>query len=249
MQPAPSSSEGQQPATAAFRSHLPAVLQSLSPSLSALHVARTRLLGLPQASQDAFASTHCPHCGAYMLDGDGVIRTVRKKGRNRADRSMPLKYVRRVCSVCGHAQDTRIDHGNASHYPSVRRRVSGKAPASEAEEIATAAALCAGAPVKAPSTSGEQSVSPSRGLSSRAPSIAAPAQSGTSRTTTPVPTRPSSRPAAAATASKPQEPQKSKSRPKKKSGLQDMLARNRERQERDKQAGSSGGLAAFLENL
>ena len=251
MQPAGTTSESQDPATAAFRSKLPFILQPISPSLAALHVTRARLQDLPEGSQDAFSSTHCPQCGSYMLHGDAITRILHSRSRikvaqGRLAHSTSVRYVQRVCRVCEHVQNVPIEHGGASHYPSVRRRAAGKTRAPSPARKAVPVVHPSKSSVRASTGPSQPSSALSSAPSSRAPSVHPPTQPSTPKTNTPIPTRSVK---SSEAVSGPPEPHRSKARPKKKTGLQDMLARNRERQERDKQSGASGGLAAFLEGL
>jgi len=57
------------------------------------------------------------------------------------------------------------------------------------------------------------------------------------------------RPPAITSSTQPTAPVRSKARPKKKPGLQDMLSRNREKEAKARQGKNEGGLAAFLSGL
>ena len=107
------------------------------------------------------------------------------------------------------------------------------APRGDAKETTTT-------PVESPAPSAVPSRQPSA-----TPSVAskAPVPSGSSAKP-PAPFKPPSTPSQAQTLDA-----RAKSRAKKKTGLQDMLARNRERQEKEKKAGAGTGLAAFLQDL
>ncbi|PSS05418.1 hypothetical protein PHLCEN_2v3907 [Hermanssonia centrifuga] len=240
-----------EPATSKFQFNLPCVLQPVSPALAALHASRARLLHYPEHTAEALNLTHCSRCGSYLLDGSGRIRTIRKTPRaeGKARVGTPsVRVLRRSCSVCGHDEDVPVAKGNAEKFPGVpkRRKTSMKVGTMPPEQDATLPEAPASRKNVASAVPTREST-PVNATLSRSSSAVPSLQP--SRFTTPVPT-PSSRSRSSAPAPTPSQSSSSRSmsRPKKKSGLQDMLARNRERQEQEKKA-DGGGLAAFLEGL
>lgn len=230
-------------ATSKFQFSLPYALQSLSPALAALHTTRARLLNHPNLPGDTFTTTHCSRCGTYLLDGESSVRIIRKTGgvhgkiNGRAAASY-TRILRRSCNVCKHEEDVPIDNGNAGLFPKVRRRKAGEKSIDSIPREPLPQVPQSKNPLESLPDSRKDS-----SMSSRAPSVVS---AHPPRISTPTPTPPTRSPV-------PQSghlsSSRAKPRPKKKSGLQDMLARNRERQEQERKATGSVGLAAFLENL
>lgn len=218
------------PATLRFQLALPKTAQAISPTLAALHITRTRLLYYGEAGCRAFDTTHCQRCGIYLLEGTGSVRTARRSTKKAGVGAKVTTVLRRSCGVCGGRQDVPIDAGNMPVFPRVGKTQSksGLVPQPQIKDMQ---------PV-------EKAVLISQPLSS-APTSAAPSSSRPS----PMPGSQRTLPVAKPT---PQDIQhadgRSKARAKKKSGLQEMLARSKERQEKER-AGLNGGLAAFLQDL
>jgi len=136
--------------------------------------------------------------------------------------SKGLKVMTRTCGACGFGHKISMDRGNASSFPRTRKsRTATSVPADLLPEVKSQTSA-----VEHPSN-----LQPSP-----------PAFSSNLRTALPNPT---------ASSSQPTTPVRSKSRPKKKSGLQDMLSRNREKEAKARQEKheGQGGLAAFLSGL
>ncbi len=215
------------PATLQFQLAVPNVFQTISPALAALHVTRYRLIHSPNARSHTFDTTHCTACGTILTGGSGSVRVMRKHAPRKSGKPY-LRVIRRSCEVCGEHQDVPIEGGGAFGFAKVGKQrlqevvpISVSDPAPRTEPVAVAEPLAV-------------SIKP-------APSPVPP------NTPRPIPS------SAQIPRAKGQEPKsmdgRSKSRVKKKSGLSDMLARNKERQEKERSAQGSTGLAAFLQNL
>ncbi|KAF7793659.1 hypothetical protein EIP86_004774 [Pleurotus ostreatoroseus] len=241
------------PSTSKYQHTLPWALQNIYPALAALHATRTRALHLPNRPSDPLTSTHCARCGTYLLNGMGTVRTLRKTkralGGSKARPAVSYsRKLRRVCNVCGHAEDIPLDNAKAPSFPRVRRRGADEKSVLIPMKALGKTALLPREPVQSQSDSIKGSAASS---TSRASSVVS--AQNTPRTASLVSTPP---PQASAKSSSPSAssasesgPTRMRARPKKKSGLQEMLARNRERQEQEKRSGTSGGLSAFLETL
>ncbi|TFK55932.1 hypothetical protein OE88DRAFT_1731569 [Heliocybe sulcata] len=208
--------------TARYQLSLPLLLRSASPALSALHVARLRRV-LPQ--EPTLQETHCQRCGSFLLDGLSEVRTATAKKR----KVVSQKVLRKTCGSCGHVQLRPLELGNARLFPKAGRNFNGS---SDRKEIAT---------------------TPMR--ESESSDMAVISHSQTTDTV-----RSSSRDAAQSPRRSPSTEQKQSSslpnagpgkRPKKKSGLQELLAKNRERerQAQAKKDSSQSGLGAFMSGL
>ncbi|THH19870.1 hypothetical protein EW146_g1398 [Bondarzewia mesenterica] len=211
--------------TTKFQLSLPFALQSVSPSLAACHAARARLLHPDHASS---SPSRCSKCGRYLFDGAANTRTTRtKRARPRSRTEGRSRFIQMNCHSCGHSERLLVplSTGNASSY----RQVRGRVPSASALHISPS-----DPPIASHSS---KQATPKPGDPS-----AVSSQTASLSTSVSASPQPSSAPSA---------PQSKKSRPKKKSELREMLARNREKQERDKTGSSSNsaGLAAFLSGL
>lgn len=220
------------PATRKYRMALPHCAQNISPALAALHVTRARLIDNPKAVSHQFDATHCAACGMYLLDGTSTVRVVRS-GRRRKTSRMPeagamTRVVRRTCSACGRENDLRIEQDNAQMYPRVAKRKG-------ASDRAVAGISAAEPPEDVPTKTVR--------VSTTTDIVQAPPMSSTSK--------PTKTPSKVISTSRVDETPNAKSnpRPKKKTGLQEMLARSRERQAKERSASAGPGLASFLLGL
>ncbi|KAI9001029.1 hypothetical protein BD414DRAFT_511632 [Trametes punicea] len=242
QQPAPNA------ATAKFQLALPFVLSSISPNLAALHATRARLL---YPADNSLAGTHCTRCGTPFLTAGGRIRSIRRKKKKSYPGShATVRVLRRSCRTCGFDEDVPLETPNPPTFPKVRDRARRKVPITpHASSAAVAKPPVAADVQRAPvsqrhaSRSLQSSTTPA---SSRSSSIAP------STTSRPSPAPPSATPAS--TSQMPISAQGSgqtKSRLRKKPGLQSLLARNREKQEQEKKRaeGEGQGLSAFLQGL
>ncbi|KAJ3474454.1 hypothetical protein NLI96_g12451 [Meripilus lineatus] len=226
--------------TTKFQFAIPFVLQSTSPSLAALHATRTRLLHHPDPATNLLASSWCPICGQYLHDGSGTIRSVRKPTGNRkkvkrTSKHQFVRVLRKTCHVCGHSSDTPIrpdQHGVPQNPPAIHNEAP---PSSSSRPSSTSTpdppSRRQHVQAISSSTTTERCHSPHtpRGVLTREESVHP--ETPSSGPSTPIPTVP-------------------KARTKKHRGLQDMLARNRERQEQERKSDSQNkGLSAFLEGL
>jgi RNase P subunit RPR2 len=108
------------------------LLLPICPPLAALHVTRARLLSLTESDPD---SAHCQKCGSFLFNGNGEIRSRRKRTKRPhppADSSS--RVLQKTCQTCGFRQDVPLHRGNAALFP---RRGSTKRPAVE-DKIASA---------------------------------------------------------------------------------------------------------------
>ncbi|KAJ6485114.1 hypothetical protein C8R47DRAFT_548046 [Mycena vitilis] len=90
-------------ATARFRAALPFALLPVSPSLSALHSARTRS-----------SSNSCQHCGCVLHRGESSVRTTRS-------RASKTRAIQTTCLACGWVQKLALARGNAASFPRTRK--------------------------------------------------------------------------------------------------------------------------------
>lgn len=235
------------PASTSF--HL-AVPYLLPPSLAALHATRVRLL---YPSHPLFSGTHCGGCGFPLTADNSQTRSIRKKRRKIKGRNpSTIRALWKFCRSCGHEEDVPLVAVRLPAFPKTRdrvRRTPNTHRAPHASNVATPSRLLA-------------ELSLPRSLSAE-PSLSQPMASSS----TPESPRPGSvtRPPSISPASSPStipRPQmqgvssvrdqaKAKSRQKKKSRLQNILARNRERREQEKSegGGQSTELSAFLRGL
>ena len=212
-------------ATTKFQLALPFTLQSASPSIAACHAARVRLL---HPDHPPLSPSNCPKCGRFLLDGAGTVRVARvKHPRSRLKTKALARSIQHICHSCGHLTRIPISGGNASLFARVRGHVS--------EPKASIGAIDPPVMPQLPKHDPLQPGDPPNGGSRASPFMPIPQPQPPSPTPTPLSSQPR--------ASK-------KSRPKKKAGLQEMLAKNKERQAKEK-AGGAGttGLAAFLGGL
>lgn len=235
------------PATAKFQLALPYILGPVSQGLAALHASRARKL---HPSDPTLRTTHCPACGADYIDGGGEYRSVRhngKRGRvHREAKTQPKRCLQMSCGVCGHREELPIEHDSTPSSLQLRKKrrlvasTADIAIHSSTPAMATKSGEAAHAPAEhKPQAAGRRVVDihrqqPSPSLAKL--SLTPPADSEARKGGNPTPTL-----------SLP--PARSKARPKS-SGLQGLLARNREKQEQEKKtAGNLSGLSAFLQDL
>ncbi|KAH9844291.1 uncharacterized protein C8Q71DRAFT_39006 [Rhodofomes roseus] len=218
------------PATAKFQLAVPHILGSVSPGLAALHAARARRLHPADAT---LRTTHCPACGAGYLDGGGEYRSVRSNDRqrrvNRMDKTPPRRSLHMLCGVCGHREELPIEPEGASSFVPPRKRRKTVASNADIPNLPNANAVAAksGEAVHARSEPKPAGLADSRQSQTKA--------GPSSRTTD-------------GSHNTPATIARSKARLKKSTGLQNLLARNREKQEQEKKATGSG-LSAFLQDL
>ncbi|TCD69665.1 hypothetical protein EIP91_006682 [Steccherinum ochraceum] len=230
--------------TSRFQLDVARVLQPVAPALAALHVRRSRSLRL--GTRDNLASSHCASCGVFLLDGTGskrIIRHARTKRRPKAEGecSRPVRAVQISCSMCGHEEETPVAPKDALSPP--EKAAPPKRPAETAQNWRTVnQKVSTSEEVQSWRTGNQKNVS--TGSPTTAPPLA-PSKEVPPTKTSAVSAPPSTQklggmPQGNAAA-------RQKNRPKKSSGLQDMLARNRQREEQEKK--QAGGLSALLEKL
>ena len=250
---------------ASFSLALPFLLAPISPALAAIHAARARRV-IPEDA--TLAATHCRACARPFLATGGQVRSVRKRQRPKQFHSdRDARDLRRSCGACGHVEDVPLGSttGGAPALPRPRDRLR-RGPSSTSTIVRPHVSRTAG---------------PSRPPTDRDPSLplaSAPAQlaSAHQRTASPTPvassttatsalahlpppsteargpSQASQRASRDTPAARVADDTRGKARPKKKTGLQNMLARNRERQEQEKKrdGGTQGqDLSAFLQGL
>lgn len=217
---------GLDPATLKYQLAIPLVVETISPAIAALHVTRSRLIqsSHPSGSNHALDTTHCTACGTYLRGGTGSIRVMRKHAPRKSGKPY-LRVLRKSCLVCGKHQDVPIEEGEPPAFAKTSKRQ----------------VLTTPAPIPAPSSEPVSVNKPNVAVHKPSPMLAS------SSTSSPGPSWPQ--------LPKPQGQdtkamdQRSRARAKKKTGLSDMLARNKERQEKERLTGGNTGLAAFLQNL
>ena len=166
-------------------------------------------------------STHCVKCGSYF---DDEIQPVKRRKAFKGEGY--IRVMTKICRSCGFCYEIPIDGGNASSFPRTRKaRASISVPAPLSERVLTKPQIL---------------VVETAFNQQRSPSVAS------SNPQTPYPSHPPT-----ASSSKPPVPARSKTRPKKKPGLQDMLSRNKQKEAKAREAKNEGqgGLAAFLSGL
>lgn len=223
--------------TDAYRHALPLMIQSISPRLAALHVSRVKLLTETSASTSNYTSTNaCLSCGA-MLHLNATRRATRKAAR--WTRSKPqgssgqalsrMRVVTETCDNCGQVRRHEISRRELKEMPSVRRMRSCRVETNVEEDTFIPPVSTFPAPIHILSTVASKPKSPS-------PST---------------PSTPNPLPAIESRLIRSHAEPTGKSRPKKRVGLQEMLARNRN--QKDKAAAAEGkratGLADFLVEL
>lgn len=211
--------------TTKYQLSLPFALLAASPSLAALHATRARILNPTEST--FLDATHCLKCGSYLLNADGKVTIERprkrRKGVAKGDKAI-TSVLKRTCGVCGFRDDVPVDRGNASLFPKIKKGATPSLP-TESSQLFEFTTKALGNPnFDRPSSQ--------------------PRSSSVASSTHPAPTLPLHPP-------QPLPPARSKNRSKKKSGLQDMLLRNKEREEKErlKENHGQGGLAAFLSGL
>lgn len=205
--------------TDAYRHALPMMMQSISPRLAALHASRDKLLSESNASTSNYTSTNaCSGCGA-MLHPNTTRRATRKAPRQTGSKPQGssrlalsrLKTVTETCNNCGHVRRHEISRAALKEMPSVRRmRMRRRDIQMEEESVASL-----------PST---PTPAPNPVLSRVTSKDASPSSLTPTTSTTPHPTG-SPTPRTHAESS-------GKTRPKKRVGLQEMLARNRNQKDK-----------------
>lgn len=151
------------------------------------------------------------------------MRVMRKHTVRRSGKPY-RRVVRKSCDVCGQHQDVPIEEGD--------RPACAKVGKHKALTTLVDHSDLSSDPVIVPKPSG----------AALKPSLLSVAATSLPRSSVLDPSKSKSQ------ETKPPEA-RSKARVKKKSGLSDMLARNKERQEKERSAGGNTGLAAFLQNL
>ncbi|KAJ4478174.1 hypothetical protein J3R30DRAFT_3682721 [Lentinula aciculospora] len=228
--------------TAKFQASIPYALQSVSPALAALHTRRLRKISTEPTYPD-FENSCCNKCGFYLFAGDSNTRVVRmnKAKRRRTDAptrthsSSSTRARQSTCLQCGWVTESLLD--DRGLFPT---RQSSSVEISNVEQLHTPSTAAA----KSIQNSGDAAVE-SKAVSSHKTEIVHRQPTSTSQFLTP----PRSTVPSASTSTF----TKSKSRPKKKIGLHEMLARNRAKEEKEKAKNISNGgqasLAAFLDSL
>ncbi|KAJ3874698.1 hypothetical protein F5051DRAFT_335239 [Lentinula edodes] len=242
--------------TAKFQSSIPYTLQSVSPTLAALHTRRNRG-SLAETTGPDSENSCCGKCGLYLFAGDSSTRVVRMKNARRRRKggtnaptpthrtSSNTRARQSTCFQCGWVTEFPLDREPASLFP-IQQTSSFKAADLLNIEQLHVPSKSLQTPNDAPAesrASSSQSIvqgeTASRQLpptSSQLPNsgFSVPSVQGSRVTSTPIPTY-----------------AKSRSRPKKKNGLHEMLAQNRAKEEKAKNASNSGqsGLTAFLNSL
>lgn len=208
------------------------LVHSVSPSLAAYHYLRLRKAQIDSGSIP-FSRNRCSKCGYLLLHGTSNTRLVRfyttrtnKKRIPSTPRSPIVHSVQQTCTTCGYVNNTLLQPVNHNFLFHPRNLL----------------------------TSPQSSSRPSRPV----PQQVTPHTPGTDQLALPDPTpastdlhpplhsSPSLPPLANAQPQPRTKPRKS--RPKHKTGLQEILARNRERQ-RDAADRGSAGLSTFLHSL
>lgn len=222
-------------ATTKFQLTLPCALASVSPGLAALHASRAHRA---HDVDITYNPPRCPRCGASFLHGAGSIRIIRRTKTKRSQHATALprpasRFLRYSCSICGNDEDIAVNSSSADvlAIPQPRKRKGGDQ--------------------RVPHMSSPTSSVRIEKKSKIDPFSAQPA---VRQAPVPMPVPPAARSPAPLSSNKPPDaapkdlPARGKARPKTKSGLQALLAKNREKQEQTRQP-NSGGLSSFLQGL
>ena len=206
-----------------FRRVLPFALYSASPKLSALHATRRKLIALKSTTPDSnIASTSsCPKCGVLRLTRRCTSRTPLRTGGSRASKDPnDLKVSPRGTATCANCGSTYQATSTAKHPTPSVRHMKRRRSRAINNEIDIDSST------------------------SETPAGARPIETNPISTTANSSARPSAQPA------NPTEGPARKSRPKKRVGLQEVLARNRSQKEKSAaEAKHRAGLADFLVGL
>ncbi|CAA7259817.1 unnamed protein product [Cyclocybe aegerita] len=135
------------PPTAKFAHALPFTLFSVSPQLAALHNVRT-------GNQSPHS---CPRCGSELAASTRLVRT------RSSTCSGPSRAVSVSCSACGARSSISVENGNASSFPS-RKRKSPASPSVVSLSSATPPPV-----VQPPAPSPSTLVKPSKGRPATSP--------------------------------------------------------------------------------
>jgi hypothetical protein len=207
-----------------FQLKVSSALLQVSPGLSALHAARFRSLNPSEASE--LDDSHCPRCSNLLLKH--AAYTGARPTQKKRERQSSAHYLSRTCPYCRYETKVTVDNTQRTSFPAVWRR-KRDSEANDAKRTIPSTAPVDMPPTAplAPTTPPVQPLSPPP--STLSPVIVIPPPAVSSPSTEP----------------------KSSSRPKKKSGLQRMLAQNRERaeQERKQAKSAQSGLSAFLSGI
>ncbi|KAJ4001119.1 hypothetical protein F5050DRAFT_154982 [Lentinula boryana] len=223
--------------TAKFQGSIPYTLHSVSPALAALHVRRTRRLSTAPTDPDS-ETCCCAKCGFYLFAGDSSTRVVRVGKNNKRQRTdaptrtsnsnSRTRARQSTCLQCGWVNEFSLDREPASLF-----RIRRSSPCSKTGDVEQSSIVAVKSIQKPKDAAVESKALSSRSnVQSTSSQLSDPPESSVQPASTPVPA-------------------KSKSRPKKKSGLHEILAQNRAKEEKAKNAlnGGQSSLAAFLESL
>ena len=230
--------------TVNFQLAVPHLLAPVAPSLAALHATRARRL---YPSDPLFSGTHCVKCGTPFIVSDGQTRSTRKRRHTtKSSDGTIVRAVRRSCRSCGHEEDVHLGAACAPAFPKPRDRARYRAstnPHLSGVAERSSAGMNVPRPVSIPRLSWP--------LASSSTQVSFREGSTPSAQPTPNPSSAAHPLATSRNKSTAQDQIKAKARQKKRSGLQNMLVRNRERQEQEKRRdGAQGvGLSAFLQGL
>jgi hypothetical protein len=222
-------------ATTSYQRTLPLVLHSISPKLSALHAARARFL-YPDAPPVTTLS--CSNCGCLILPNTGNLRVGTRKPKRGAGPADPVnsKTITKTCFTCGFVQTSHFTSSKAHTFKTARK--SKFTGLSQSHPTPNTRFETLGISLSDPATrSSVIPAAPSKILPIVIEKIP-PTPVPLNEKDIIIPDTPSS--------SSP----KPKSRPKKPTGLQQLLAKNREQQEKKKASDSKvSGLMGFLDAL
>lgn len=213
-------------ATAKFQHALPFALYSISPELSARHAVRARQLN-PEDVQHPFV---CGKCGVILLAGTRTSRgrvQAPLRSRNLGNgvescQAATTKGYQKKCNNCGHIEPVLVDSARAHSFPSVRKRQSALA-ASNVVPGNLAPDFVIEEITNSTSSQSKATISPP----AVQPEIIA----------------------AKASESLLSKPPNNPSRKKKKSGLQELLSRNRQQISRSTTSTTPAKLSDFLNGL
>ena len=105
---------------------LPLTLQSISPTLSAIHINRARHHPRSGGEEeekererpvDNLANTHCLKCGRFQLDGSADTRLARDNKRRAS-----AVILQKTCRSCGFTQRSHLVKGGAAAFQNRRKR-------------------------------------------------------------------------------------------------------------------------------
>lgn len=227
--------------TSRFRQDLSLALLPISPQLSALHASRHRLLAQKDPSIPVDASTSstttCTKCGGFLFPGHGQVRVQTKRVKeNKGKRgggedtgSTTVQTLVKSCGLCGYT-----DHIHMNGTRAARQKFKSVRGAKRGIHVTRLPVALVPSVIDIPPT-----MPPPPAISFPTAIVAA----------SPISARGSASSSTLSPASIPAPTSMKPRGNKKRSGLQELLARNKAAQKSDQSTKTSSGLQQFLTGL